>query len=181
MDYRIFNVRTDVNACDCTRGCTDTERESALKVESRRKISCRTGESDLCRWRAGPMLCQLSFVPTPFTSVRKMQSRQRTKSSLARMGAVILASPLSHHNWPRLFPTTIGLVSFPPQLAWPLSHHNWPGLFPTTTGLVSFPLQQASSLSYHIISVSLPRGESGPVRTLPGGLIRSEELKLTPG
>ena len=31
MDYGIFNVRTDVNACDCTRECTDTVRESALK------------------------------------------------------------------------------------------------------------------------------------------------------
>ena len=26
MDYRIFNVRTDVNACDCTWGCIDTKR-----------------------------------------------------------------------------------------------------------------------------------------------------------
>ena len=26
MYYRIFNARTDVNACDCTRGCTDTVR-----------------------------------------------------------------------------------------------------------------------------------------------------------
>ena len=31
MDYGIFNVGTDVNACDCTRECTDTIRESALK------------------------------------------------------------------------------------------------------------------------------------------------------
>ena len=31
MDYMIFNVDTDVNACDCIRGCTDTIRESALK------------------------------------------------------------------------------------------------------------------------------------------------------
>ena len=44
MDYRIFNVHTDVNACDCTRGCTDTVRESALKVDSRRQIPCLTGE-----------------------------------------------------------------------------------------------------------------------------------------
>ena len=29
MDYGIFNVRTDVNACDCTRGCTETLTESA--------------------------------------------------------------------------------------------------------------------------------------------------------
>ena len=34
MDYRIFNVRTDVNACSCTRGCTDAVRESALRVDS---------------------------------------------------------------------------------------------------------------------------------------------------
>ena len=34
MDYGIFNVRTDVNACDCTRGCRGTVKESALKVDS---------------------------------------------------------------------------------------------------------------------------------------------------
>ena len=27
VDYTVFNVRTDVNACDCTRGCTDTARK----------------------------------------------------------------------------------------------------------------------------------------------------------
>ena len=32
MDYRTFNVRTHVTACYCTRGCTGTVRESALKV-----------------------------------------------------------------------------------------------------------------------------------------------------
>ena len=31
MDYRICNVRTDVNVCNCTLGYTDTVRESALK------------------------------------------------------------------------------------------------------------------------------------------------------
>ena len=45
-------------------GCTDTVRESALKVDSGRKIPCRTGESNQ-RWRrAGPMLYQLSYIPT---------------------------------------------------------------------------------------------------------------------
>ena len=34
MDYGIFNVRTDVNACNRARGCTNTVRESALKVDS---------------------------------------------------------------------------------------------------------------------------------------------------
>ena len=33
MDYEIFKVRTDVNAWDRTRGCTDTVRESAPKVD----------------------------------------------------------------------------------------------------------------------------------------------------
>ena len=65
IDYRIFIVRTDVNARDCTRGCTDTERESALKVDSGRKISCRTEESKLRRRQDGPMLYQLSYIPSP--------------------------------------------------------------------------------------------------------------------
>ena len=37
-------------------GCTDTERESALKVDSGKKIPCRTGESNLRQRRDGPML-----------------------------------------------------------------------------------------------------------------------------
>ena len=37
MDYEIFNVRTDVNACDCTWGCTDTVKGFALKVDSGRE------------------------------------------------------------------------------------------------------------------------------------------------
>ena len=70
MDYGIFNVRTDVNACDCTQECTDTGtvRESALKVGYERKIPCRIGESNLRRRRAGPMIYPLSYIPTPFKS-----------------------------------------------------------------------------------------------------------------
>ena len=67
MDYRIFNVYTYVTACDCTRGCTDTLKESALKVDSGRKIPCRTWESNLCQRRASPMLYQLSYIPTQVT------------------------------------------------------------------------------------------------------------------
>ena len=33
MDYSIFNVRIDVDACNCTRECTDTVRESAPNVD----------------------------------------------------------------------------------------------------------------------------------------------------
>ena len=64
MDHGIFDVRTDVNACNCTQGYTDIVTESALKVDSGRKIPCRTGESNLRQRRAGPMLYQLSYIPT---------------------------------------------------------------------------------------------------------------------
>ena len=37
MDYGIFNVHTDVNARHCTRVCTGTVRESALKIDFRIK------------------------------------------------------------------------------------------------------------------------------------------------
>ena len=47
-------------------GCTNTVRESALKVVSGGKIPCRTEESNLCQWRAGPTLYQLSYIPIPF-------------------------------------------------------------------------------------------------------------------
>ena len=69
MDYMIFNVHTDINACDCTRGCTDTVNETALKVDcGRKKILCRSGESNLHQRSAGPMLYQLSYLPIPATS-----------------------------------------------------------------------------------------------------------------
>ena len=64
MDYGIFNVLTDTNVCDYTRECTDTFRESALKVDSGRKIPFRAGESNLRQRRDGPMLYQLSYIPS---------------------------------------------------------------------------------------------------------------------
>ena len=62
MDYGIFNVRTDVNACDCAQGCTDTVRESALKVDP----GSSTRESNLRQRRAGLMLYQPVHIPTPY-------------------------------------------------------------------------------------------------------------------
>ena len=64
MDYRVFNARTDVNACDCTRGCTGTVRESALKSDSGRKIPCRTEESNLRQRRDDRTVSQLNFITT---------------------------------------------------------------------------------------------------------------------
>ena len=73
-------MHTDVNASDCVWGCTDTVRESALKVNSGRKISCRTGESNRPQWRAGPTLYQLSYIPTP--SQHEEYSLERTHKKL---------------------------------------------------------------------------------------------------
>ena len=52
--FGIFIVRPDVDACDCSweevggggGDSTDTVKESALKVDTRRKIPCRTGDSN---------------------------------------------------------------------------------------------------------------------------------------
>ena len=62
MDYGIFKVRTDVIARGCTRGCTNTVGESALKVDPGRKIPSCTGQSNLRRRRVCPMLYQLSYI-----------------------------------------------------------------------------------------------------------------------
>ena len=66
MDSGTFKVRTDVHACDCTLGCTDTVlvRETALKIDSWRKIPCRSGESNLRQRHADPALHELSYIPT---------------------------------------------------------------------------------------------------------------------
>ena len=60
MDYRIFNMHTDVNAS--TQGCTGTIRESVLKVDSGRKITCHTIESNLHQQSASLMLHQLAYI-----------------------------------------------------------------------------------------------------------------------
>ena len=59
MDYGTFHVQTNVNAWDCTCGCTDTVRESALKVDSGRKIPRRTGGS-----KPASATCRSDALPT---------------------------------------------------------------------------------------------------------------------
>ena len=64
IDYKIFNVRTDVNACDCTRVCTDTVRESALKVDSGRKSLAALGNRT-CVGSVPVQCCnRLSYIPS---------------------------------------------------------------------------------------------------------------------
>ena len=49
-------------------------RESALKVDSGRKIPCRSGKSNLPQRRAGPTLYQLSYIPTLMLALKQKQA-----------------------------------------------------------------------------------------------------------
>ena len=57
----ILNVHMDVIA---HKGYMETIGESALKVDSGRKTSCRTGELNLPQWCAVLLLYQLRYIPT---------------------------------------------------------------------------------------------------------------------
>ena len=61
MNYTILNARTDVNARDCTQGCTENLH---WKLTLKEKIPCHTRESKQRRWPARSMLYQLSYIPT---------------------------------------------------------------------------------------------------------------------
>ena len=65
-DYETFNVCTDVNACDCSRGCTDTNKRVDTKscCWEKNPLACRTRESSLCQQCASLTLYQLSYIPT---------------------------------------------------------------------------------------------------------------------
>ena len=74
MDYGIFNVRTDGNACDCTRGCTNTSKrvctESWLLEKNpgpHRGIEPASAacQSDaLTNWATSPFSC-LAIISAP--------------------------------------------------------------------------------------------------------------------
>ena len=120
MDYGISNMRTNVNACDCTRGHMDTVRESALKVDAGRKVSCHFRELNLHQKPAGPMLYPLGHIPTRvlwymyyiamyamalyflyWATCREMFAHSRL-SSQSRCGRLILARrvELVGQSWP---------------------------------------------------------------------------------
>ena len=96
-DYRIFNVRTDIDACGCTRGYTDTVRESALKIDFERKIPCRAGESNLPQRRAGPTLYLLSYIPAPILELGG-GGYQAEKERLCRQNLVMEVREGSLHQ-----------------------------------------------------------------------------------
>ena len=64
MDYGLFNGRTDINVCGCTRGFTDTVRESALKVDSSRKKSLAAPGNRTCVGSV-PFRCSTNWATSP--------------------------------------------------------------------------------------------------------------------
>ena len=80
MDYRIFNVRTDVNACDCTQRRMDTVKESALKVDSEKNPLLHQGiepVSAVCKSDALPT----ELHPHPIHSAEMKRKREHRKPS----------------------------------------------------------------------------------------------------
>ena len=75
MDYGIFNVHADVNECDCTQGCTDTVRESALKVDSGRKIPAAPGNGTY--FSKVPVLSKYLPFAGPSASTVKAEIHER--------------------------------------------------------------------------------------------------------
>ena len=68
MDYRLFHVRTDVNACDCTRGCTDTRKRVCTEswLWEKNPSPHRGIEPASAAWRSGA-LTNWAISPSPFS------------------------------------------------------------------------------------------------------------------
>ena len=66
--FGIFNVHTDVNACDCTWGCTNTVREFELTADhGGEKSILAQGNLNLDQQLVRPLNEMSSFLPlTPF-------------------------------------------------------------------------------------------------------------------
>ena len=102
VNYRIFNVRTDVNACDWTGGVRTLVRECALKVDSGRKIPRRTGESNLRQRRDGPMLSPTELHPHHYGYISNPLTCPVTVKTDTLLTVQSLQLPSSTHemvNW----------------------------------------------------------------------------------
>ena len=84
-------------------GCTDTVRESALKVDSGRKIPCRTEESNLLQRRDGPISgvtvrCsnQLSYIAILLSA---MSARRRAAVGLSPGFSVRFVAEFITFSW----------------------------------------------------------------------------------
>ena len=70
MDYRIFNMWSDVNVCNYTQGCLDTIRETAAKVDWQKNPVLHQGikpASAVC-W-SHPLPTELHTSPPDWTEI----------------------------------------------------------------------------------------------------------------
>ena len=84
---RIFNGHADVMLVTAHGGCTNTVRESALKVGPRTKISCLTRESNLrqyCTWLFCLTLHQPSHIPPQLVYLSPICVKAVTGNTLIR-------------------------------------------------------------------------------------------------
>ena len=104
MDYRIFNVSTDVNACNCTRRCTDTRKrvctESWLWEEN--PLLHRGIEPASAAWRSDAL--PMSYILNPsalfFSQAQSNASWSRwwAKSTQTRVVSPVLLSSFGLHS-----------------------------------------------------------------------------------
>ena len=97
-------------------------RESALKVDSGRKIPCRTGESNLRQRCAGPMLYQLSYIPTSYGDILRAECTPSLYVLIINGKRSFQFSLLKEESWIRvlisLFQVPCDLSIFPCDCGW---------------------------------------------------------------
>ena len=99
MEYRIFNVHKDVNTCDCTQGCMDTIRVCTVIWHWEKNPLPHRGV-DQRPQRAGPMLCQLSYIPNPLSdSVMRSDQLLRETSGADQRKHLPLNDFLGSLHW----------------------------------------------------------------------------------
>ena len=99
-----------------TGGCTDTVRDSALKVDSGRKIPCCTEESNLPQRRAGPTIYQLSCIPAPSLRPRSPSFAFGTALMTVRL-TMALSRPFKENC--RALPLSMSLSSRRSMVSYP--------------------------------------------------------------
>ena len=108
-------MRTDVNTCDCTRGCTDTVRKSALKADSWGQIPCRTGKSNLRQRRANYQLSHnattassqhVALLTMPVSS-EKPRAIQSSPATFWALMVKVIRSVLRSYTQEKSIPQTL--------------------------------------------------------------------------
>ena len=121
MDYRIFNVRTTGNACDCTRGCTDTARESALKTESWKLKVWKLTLGEISLTAPGNRTC-VRGMPVWYSTnwATSLPSAITNEDLLHQTNSTPLVTKIKRQRW-----RWLGHVCRIPQMHYPTLESRW--------------------------------------------------------